>query len=568
MSVLTTLSQQYPSVPTLTLAVSTVSSLHSLLASTPRADSNSIGYILNTVSKTTPALPLASACRQYGYLYRQTVEGQDIDKASIENDISNLHRINTCSLDAQKKSILAKRYLDTAMHMEDTALAFAECRCLKRSNELIPQGFETFPVAFCPAFIKKSVYDTAREETKIQNNLWMKLVYNPDFLLEQCKELEKDDDFVMRFTNIIRKVKDSKIKQGLKLAISRNDVMLQGDQFYQVEFNLIASSLGPISQRHSQALGRLNSIFGDSKEQEKLSEAQLSNNEEFLFKAMKDTYEAYGNPKAVIVMVARKEKNVFDQYAPQTLLLQAGINYRRYTFEELAELMEIDADTGVARVMGEEVCLFYFRDGYMPDQYTDKTWEVREKIELSKAVKCPDASLQLVNMKYFQYVLNNKAHWLKFGMSEEQFAICRKSFCDIFSLSDFGDDKAKMLSHIENNGGLDEWVLKPQREGGANNFFGQHIKEQIDKCSIEELKAFILMRKIHASVQMGIHCDWKSVRVREVIHEFGFFQYNLWRDNSPVSTAQGGTLVRTKINGVDEGGVGMGFAVINSVQLE
>ena len=64
-------------------------------------------------------------------------------------------------------------------------------------------------------------------------------------------------------------------------------------------------------------------------------------------------------------------------------------------------LLKVDHETGVASIQGKEVALFYFRDGYMPHLYTGEAWRVREQIELSRAIKCPDVSLQLINMKYF-----------------------------------------------------------------------------------------------------------------------------------------------------------------------
>jgi len=41
---------------------------------------------------------------------------------------------------------------------------------------------------------------------------------------------------------------------------------------------------------------------------------------------------------------------------------------------------------------GEEVALFYFRDGYIPINYdtVPGSWELRETIEKSSAIKCPD----------------------------------------------------------------------------------------------------------------------------------------------------------------------------------
>ena len=261
------------------------------------------------------------------------------------------------------------------------------------------------------------------------------------------------------------------------------------------------------------------------------------------------------------------EKNVLDQFSPQAQLIDRGVKYVRYSFTEMETLLQVDKETGIATILGKEVALFYFRDGYMPHHYIGEAWRVREQIELSRSIKCPDVTLQILNMKYFQWVLNQQSTWQRYGFSDEDFNNCKESFCPIYRFSDFKEDKQTMIDHIEKNGGFGNWVLKPQREGGANNYFGEHIKEQIDKLSVKELNAFILMERIQANTHIGIQCDWKQLHVREVIDEIGFFRFTLSDNDKLNETGVGGTLVRSKVLGTDEGGVGMGFSVINSICL-
>ena len=188
-------------------------------------------------------------------------------------------------------------------------------------------------------------------------------------------------------------------------------------------------------------------------------------------------------------------------------------------------------------------------------------------IETSVAVKCPDASLQLINMKYFQYILNRKDTWTRFGFTEDEFMESRRCFCSIFTIEDFENDKDKMKTHIELAGGFDCFVLKPQREGGANNLFGKDILEAIDRMSLQELGAYILMEKIKAKTYTNIHCDWKSLKVRDTIDEIGLFHFSLWRDGQQLAESEGGSLVRSKMSEFAEGGVSMGYAVINSFEV-
>ena len=83
--------------------------------------------------------------------------------------------------------------------------------------------------------------------------------------------------------------------------------MFEGDSFYQVEFNLIASGMGPISERHAIAMKRLATMFGD-----KVPEQETTSNTDFLVTAMKSAHKAYGNQEAIIVVVVGLDNNIID----------------------------------------------------------------------------------------------------------------------------------------------------------------------------------------------------------------------------------------------------------------
>ena len=78
----------------------------------------------------------------------------------------------------------------------------------------------------------------------------------------------------------------------------------------------------------------------------------------------------------------------------------------RLTFEEVAECGEVGED-GVLRVMGREVGLVYYRNGYGEEQYGDRDWQVREMLELAMPIKCPSVDLHLTTFKKFQEAFND-----------------------------------------------------------------------------------------------------------------------------------------------------------------
>jgi glutathione synthase len=133
----------------------------------------------------------------------------------------------------------------------------------------------------------------------------------------------------------------------------------------------------------------------------------------------------------------------------------------------------------------------------MPNQYTEESWKTREELECSRAFKCPDLFLQLVNFKYIQYLLNKQEIWDHFGFSEDTYNHNKSSFCDMKIFKEFEGDKAKLTAFLEQNGGYSSWVMKPQREGGANNFYNEKIKEEIEKTDEIELHNFVFMERIN-----------------------------------------------------------------------
>lgn len=134
---------------------------------------------------------------------------------------------------------------------------------------------------------------------------------------------------------------------------------------------------------------------------------------------------------------------------------------------------------------------------FIPKHFPEQSdWDLRETIEKSQAIKCPTLYTLLTNLKFFQYAINSPETWSHFNFSKEVFEANSKTFCEIKTMADFENSKQKLREHILKNGGYEAYVLKPQREGGANNYFGEDIDRVIGEFSLEELSSHILMKRI------------------------------------------------------------------------
>eukprot|EP00439_Symbiodinium_sp_Y106_P003975 s1135_g1.t1 len=122
----------------------------------------------------------------------------------------------------------------------------------------------------------------------------------------------------------------------------------------------------------------------------------------------------------------------------------------------------------------------------------------------------------------------------------------RGSFAGLWGLGRGEDDSQIIKQACERP---EEFVLKPQREGGGHNFYGADVAKKLKELTPEERSAYILMQRILPGLQpsvMSLGCS-KEIDGPANVH----------------LSEHAGHLVRTKAQGVDEGGVAAGYAVIS-----
>eukprot|EP00747_Dinoflagellata_sp_TGD_P193277 gnl/TRDRNA2_/TRDRNA2_59233_c0_seq1.p1 gnl/TRDRNA2_/TRDRNA2_59233_c0~~gnl/TRDRNA2_/TRDRNA2_59233_c0_seq1.p1 ORF type:complete len:154 (-),score=18.70 gnl/TRDRNA2_/TRDRNA2_59233_c0_seq1:367-783(-) len=112
----------------------------------------------------------------------------------------------------------------------------------------------------------------------------------------------------------------------------------------------------------------------------------------------------------------------------------------------------------------------------------------------------------------------------------------------------------------------DDYVLKPQREGGGNNWYGRDLAIKLKESSLQDRGAYILMRRIESRSQEAAMLIRGELVVGPTISEFGFFSVFLGQGGStaPILNERIGFNVRTKFEGIDDGNVTKGFAVLSS----
>ncbi|HCP34543.1 MAG TPA: hypothetical protein DIT94_09165 [Deltaproteobacteria bacterium] len=132
-------------------------------------------------------------------------------------------------------------------------------------------------------------------------------------------------------------------------------------------------------------------------------------------------------------------------------------------------------------------------------------------------------------------------------------------------IKDFGECKTALEQALADP---ESWVLKPQREGGGNNFFGREMEDLLKKMHATQYSSYILMERIQAPA----HPAWLIARGQsehtECVSEIGRYGVLIADQGKILRNQDCGYLVRTKSADVNEGGVCAGYSCLNTLILD
>jgi glutathione synthase len=340
------------------------------------------------------------------------------------------------------------------------------------------------------------------------------------------------------------------------------------------------------------------------------------------------TIDQKQQPLAVLFVVQEGESNTVDQRLLEFELFEKhGIPVLRRSLTRLYDIATVDNVTGSLSVDGYEIAVVYYRAGYAPTDYPSGDysnsagggggleWKARARIEASRATKCPSLGYHLAGTKKVQQALARPGVLERFMSSTknpQECAAMRRVFAGLYSTSPkdgmvVADYQAVHDVVVNQNSHL--YVLKPQREGGGYNFYGDQLlakltqnvqinnkegeeeEEETNMVLNDALGEYILMQRLFPPEQTAILL--RSGRVEGIgkcISELGCFgtilcgpspyyvvdddddddsskKQNDDDDGTILHNEYAGFLLRTKFSHVDEGGVASGFATLSSPYL-
>ncbi|XP_051517776.1 glutathione synthetase-like isoform X2 [Myxocyprinus asiaticus] len=452
---------------------------------------------------------------------------------------------------------------------KDTALLHG---VLMRTKETpnSPEVVSYAPFTLFPSPVPSALFHQALAVQTYFNRLVDQVSQNPTFLEETLASTIKVDDFTARLFSIYRQVRQECQSQSIVLGLNRSDYMLDqnpegGTSLKQIEINTIAASFGGLSSRTPDVHRHILKVANLLEECDQI----LDNNPAAgLARGLAKAWELYGSERAVVMfLVEDVQRNIYDHRYVENELWKKNIPVIRRQFEDVCRTGSLDQSKRLF-VDGREIAIVYFRNGYMPQNYTsEQSWEARLMMERSLAVKCPDISTHLVGTKKVQQELARPGVLERLFPDEPETVVqIRATFAGLYTL-DMGEEGDKTVAMALAN--PDQYVLKPQREGGGNNIYGKEICEVLENMKdSSDRTAYILMDKIQPRpVENYLLRPGAPLRLSSCLSELGVFGAYVRKGNDMVFNECVGHLLRTKSSEHADGGVAAGVAVLDNPLL-
>lgn len=438
-----------------------------------------------------------------------------------------------------------------------TAVDIALALALLQRNQT--GGLTHCPLMLSPTPISSSLITQLESLAQPLALLFHRVANNLDFLAEQLQSTAASDEYTGFLLSLALEEKSH--QDSLRFSITRSDYFLtqQQDGLRQVEFNTIAASYIGLSEKITE----FHKIWGSLCHEtwDLLPNKPISGVANAFVQVMKE----YGVADSCILFVIQpNERNVFDQRLLEIALIEQGIRVIRTSLEGISEQGELR--NGHLVFKGEIAAITYFRAGYRPDELESKTArQGRQLISQSTTISVPDLPTHLAGTKKIQQVLNNPK-MLRLFLNEQDTALVQQAFAQIYTLDDPIEWNGKtMLAKEAAIANPEQFVLKPQREGGGFNLYDEDIRQCLTKITAEESNAYILMERLFPPIYSGWGMGNGEIWQGNVVSEIGQYGALVAYGDRILTNQAIGYLVRTKLSDMNEGGISAGYGHINSL---
>ncbi|KAJ8686608.1 hypothetical protein QAD02_022402 [Eretmocerus hayati] len=440
--------------------------------------------------------------------------------------------------------------------------------CIRPKKKFDENTAEIAPFSLLPSSFPEKEFQRAMGLQVSLNKLMHKVAYDYEFLSETLKTTTRTDNFTSKLFNIYHTVHSEGLAQKLSLGLMRSDYMLHSDEnniIKLVEINTIASGLAGIAANISDYYRFILIQLG---EPGKTAQIPKNSSDVGFAHGFIMAWRTYSKKEAAILFVVEEiESNIFDHRTLEFKIreMDPEIKIIRRSIRNLTELSYMGLN-GELFVNDVEIAVVYFRTAYQPEAYpSEREWNLRLLIERSQAIKCPSIQYQLAGTKKVQQQLAVDGVLERFIKDQNEIDRIREIFVGTFSL-DSDENGASAVSRALND--PRKYVLKPQREGGGNNLFGDEVASKLREMNEVERSAYILMERIKPPKQKNYLIQaGKDIKLQDCVSELGIFGVTLGDDRKLILNTTCDYLLRSKPADADEGGMMTGIGAIDTTYL-
>ncbi|XP_067941608.1 glutathione synthetase-like [Watersipora subatra] len=420
-----------------------------------------------------------------------------------------------------------------------------------------------------PSKYPRSVYEQALAVQQTYNLLYHKVAHDYEFMKETLSSTFERDDFMRDLWKLYETARSSE-SQPVSMEIMRSDYMYQVKdgcfKIAQIEMNTVASSMAVLSEKVNQTHRYLDRVINKPKLIDS-SKFPQHDTVSALASGLVAAWEIYNNTSAVVLVVVETDEMNFSDIRniEYEMLRQSNeVKVIVRSTEGLSSSAVSLSDGNHLSVNEHEVAVVYFRTYFNPEHYNQRDWALRLMIERSKAIKCPTVAAQIAGSKTIQQVLTQPGVLERF-LSPEECASLRDTFVAIYSLNKEAIEKVTEKP--------EDYVLKPNREGGGHNYYGQEILPKLKEiAATQEEEAYILMERVFPESQYNCRVAFDGAKATcsciLTVSELGMYGVIIGSASSVERNAASGYLLRTKSSNANEGGYYAGISAIDTPSLQ
>jgi len=430
--------------------------------------------------------------------------------------------------------------------------------------KLKDKGVNHLPVALYPSPIPKGLFDKIYFYQIALNKILYKLSNDQSYLETVLSPLASKDNFVQKLLEISKKSLNFDKKQKIRLGIFRNDYLLDKEQKFLFLQDYKTSTVGFGSYTnilldfHKYFDEKYPNFFAKYKSKDKENTKEIPQNKlntiekfsESILEAIKLAFPQVYKDTIIVFVVNKNAQNKLDfdlENLVKKLFDEHKIKSAKLTLSQISKKITKDEE-GNLILDGNKVSMVYFNSGDKEEDYPDEdSWNGRELVELSTAIKVPDINLFLTSLRIFQYYLSKPGVIMHYNYTELILNDILRFFGGIYYVPDLEKEKqTELFNKIQSE--PNKFILKPFH-GNKNYITGDKLKSIVpagDGEPSEELKNGVIFDVCTPPEHETLVIKDDKSNIENVISEYSIYGIILTNENNFVTNKSVSYLVVSK----------------------